>query len=217
MSRHGTRRNFALRVNLLESRTMLSGDMGMWPLANPTPENTVLVRFLAGTPIAVRQTAAENLHATFGQSSPDGPIQFTLGSGIAPSAAVAQLQANPYVVYAEENSRIEATATITPTDPSYSSEWGLNQSNDVDIDAPQAWAITTGTSATTVAVTDTGIDYTHPDLYLNVALNQGEIPATIKSSLVDTNGDGRLDFYDLNSLDANRNVVLNGSGVGINA
>ena len=34
---------------------------------------------------------------------------------------------------------------------------------DADIDAPEAWALSTGTSVA-VAVIDTGIDYTHPDL-----------------------------------------------------
>ena len=39
---------------------------------------------------------------------------------------------------------------------------------DADIDAPEAWAISTGTPRH-VAVIDTGIDYTHPDLAANYA------------------------------------------------
>jgi thermitase len=39
---------------------------------------------------------------------------------------------------------------------------------DADIDAPEAWAVSTG-HAVTVAVIDTGIDYTHPDLAANYA------------------------------------------------
>jgi thermitase len=39
---------------------------------------------------------------------------------------------------------------------------------DADIDAPEAWAMSTG-HAVTVAVIDTGIDYTHPDLAANYA------------------------------------------------
>jgi thermitase len=39
---------------------------------------------------------------------------------------------------------------------------------DADIDAPEAWAISTGNTVL-VAVIDTGIDYTHPDLMFNYA------------------------------------------------
>lgn len=47
---------------------------------------------------------------------------------------------------------------ITPNDPSFSSEWHLTR-----IDAPNAWPVSTGTGVV-VAVADTGVDSTHPDL-----------------------------------------------------
>ncbi len=49
--------------------------------------------------------------------------------------------------------------TATPNDSLYSSQWHLPQ-----VKAPQAWDITTGSSNFIVAIVDSGIDKTHPDL-----------------------------------------------------
>ena len=51
----------------------------------------------------------------------------------------------------------------TPNDPLFPLQTWLNT-----ISAPQAWDITTGSSRVVVNVNDSGIDYTHPDLYKNV-------------------------------------------------
>ena len=76
------------------------------------------------------------------------------------------------------------------------SMWGLN--GQYGIKAPAAWDVTTGSTLVTVADIDTGIDYNHPDLYKNIWINQGEIPASRRGNLVDLDGDGRITFYDLN-------------------
>ena len=74
--------------------------------------------------------------------------------------------------------------------------WGLN--GQYGIKAPAAWDVTTGSTRVTVADIDTGIDYNHPDLYKNIWINQGEIPASRRANLIDLDGDGRITFYDLN-------------------
>ena len=81
-----------------------------------------------------------------------------------------------------------------PNDTLWTDLYGLHNTGqsggnvDSDIDAPEAWDITTGSTDVVVGVIDTGVDYRHPDLYLNIWLNQGEIPATFASSLVDFDG-----------------------------
>lgn len=62
---------------------------------------------------------------------------------------------------------------VTPNDPQFSSLWGLSASK--GINAPSAWDVSTGSSDVVVAIIDTGVDYTHPDLAANIWTNPGEI------------------------------------------
>lgn len=108
----------------------------------------------------------------------------------------------------------------TFNDPDYAtSQWGLDNvgqnggTYDVDIDASEAWTVTTGSMRTIVAELDSGVPYTHPDIYLNIWLNQAEIPAALRADLSDTDGDGIISFRDLNEpANAGFVVDLNGTG-----
>ncbi len=111
-----------------------------------------------------------------------------------------------------------------PNDPQFGSMWNLRNTGssggtaDADIDADAAWSRLTGSLATVVAIIDTGIDYTHPDLYKNLWLNQGELPTGLR--LVDTDTDRLITFWDLNAMpnggsviDANANGRIDGYDV----
>ncbi|PKL61210.1 MAG: hypothetical protein CVV31_12595 [Methanomicrobiales archaeon HGW-Methanomicrobiales-2] len=73
-----------------------------------------------------------------------------------------------------------------PNDPEFGKLWGLHNTGqtingrtgttDADIDAPEAWSITTGSRDVIVAVIDSGVMYTHPDLAANIWTNPGEVP-----------------------------------------
>jgi subtilisin family serine protease len=81
------------------------------------------------------------------------------------------------VEYAEPNYIVHAYQLI-PADPGFGLLWGMSNSGQsvmnvagalgADIGATQAWGTTTGNRQNVVAVIDTGIDYTHPDLSANV-------------------------------------------------
>ncbi len=100
------------------------------------------------------------------------------------------------LAYIEPNAVIQGVAR-TPNDPRYSDGtlWGLHNTGqsggtpDADIDAPEAWDVTTGSSNVVIAVIDTGIDYTHPDLAGNIWVNPGEIAG----NGVDDDGNGFVD------------------------
>jgi subtilisin family serine protease len=64
------------------------------------------------------------------------------------------------VTYIEPNMKFKAT--FTPNDPYWSYQWGPQK-----IEADWAWNTTIGNRSVIVAVVDTGIDYTHPDLARN--------------------------------------------------
>jgi len=88
---------------------------------------------------------------------------------------------NNIIKYAEPDHIVTALATI-PNDILFDQLWGMNNTGqkggvpDADIDAPEAWDISTGSYNVLVGVVDTGIDYNHEDLAANIWTNPGEIP-----------------------------------------
>lgn len=77
------------------------------------------------------------------------------------------------VIYAEPNF-VDIHSYGFPNDPHYENgdQWGLNNPNDADIDAPEAWGITTGSNVL-IGVIDNGVDSGHEDLENKVSGDAG--------------------------------------------
>lgn len=107
----------------------------------------------------------------------------------------------------ENNPQIEAITldcwgkvSNIPNDPRFDEQWSLenygetNQYLDVhphvDIDAKNAWNLSTGDSTIIVAIVDTGIDYNHPDLVDNIYHNYAD-----PINGIDDDGNGFIDDH----------------------
>jgi subtilisin family serine protease len=105
---------------------------------------------------------------------------------------VRQFSSRADVIYAEPNFVVQAVQQ--PNDPRFAELWGLHNSGQgfgfpagtagADIGALEAWSFSTGTTGHVVAVVDTGIDYTHPDLQANIWSAPSAFAVTIAGSVV---------------------------------
>ena len=107
--------------------------------------------------------------------------------------AIQVLRSSGLVEYAEPDYKVYPSSI--PNDPRFDDLWGLHNTGDTDIDAPEAWDITTGTGDTVVGVLDTGLFYGHEDLVGNMWINPGEIAA----NGIDDDGNGVID--DIHGMD----------------
>ncbi|QPD02979.1 MAG: hypothetical protein Nkreftii_000753 [Candidatus Nitrospira kreftii] len=123
--------------------------------------------------------------------------QYKLDGTMSVDEAVLKYRSNPAIEYAEPN-YLYWLKTI-PNDAQFDTLWGLHNTGqtvngiggapDADIDAPEAWDISTGSSEVAIAVIDSGIAYDHPDLAPNIWKNLGEIAG----NGVDDDGNGLVD------------------------
>lgn len=99
----------------------------------------------------------------------------------AEQAVVRALSRNPHIEFAELDMAEEMAATI-PNDPQYGSAWHLPK-----IQMPDAWDVSKA-DGITIAVLDTGVDATHPDLADKVIPGWNAVDGGSDSS--DVNGHG---------------------------
>ena len=135
-----------------------------------------------------------------------GSYLVTLNRGVTIGEAITVFSAANGVLFAEPDYALGLEST--PNDLSFGTQWALNNTGqsggavDADIDAPEAWDRARGTGATVVAIIDTGVEYTHPDLAANIWTNTLETAG----DGIDNDGNGYIDDihgYDFANNDSN--------------
>jgi thermitase len=131
-----------------------------------------IVRFEPGTSSRERRAARARADVRFGRSLEVARAQVVEVDGSV-GAAVRRLERQPDVAYAQPNYRYRALAV----DTFVGELWGLTDSAlpDPGVNAFSAWNTTQGTGEV-IAVVDTGVDLTHPDVSPNLWTNPGELP-----------------------------------------
>ncbi|MFU2512232.1 S8 family serine peptidase [Pseudoalteromonas sp. ASV78] len=186
--------------------------------AEPTvraAENSLLVMYKKGTSQAMRSQARSLVKAKVSDLNKDG-IDDNYASilsgrlakfevtGMSTKQAIKLLQTHAAIEYVEPDYRVSIAST--PNDPDFSKLWGLHNEGqssgtaDADIDALEAWSITTGGKDVVIGVIDTGVDHSHSDLLANMWVN----PDEIAGDGIDNDGNGYID--DVHGINAITNV-----------
>ncbi len=163
--------------------------------ANEYLPGQVLVKYRPGVNLrsaehAIASCGGKETLGWIGPQEGEKAQMIRLKPGVQVEEAVRELNARSDVEYAEPN-YIYRTNYV-PNDACYQKQWGLNNDGQriggsvgkkgADIDAQKAWDTERGYSnPVTVAVIDTGVDFTHPDLKSKL-LSQGYNYAGITQS-----------------------------------
>ena len=150
---------------------------------DPQPTGRLIVQYAEGTSDIAREQVRESagLELVTDVALPNAELVDPIG---AVAQAITQLDAQAAIASVEPEYRRTQAAGPT-TEAFFGEQWGLNNTGqtiggfvgapDVDMNVPEAWAITTGSPSVVVAVLDDGVDFSHPDLAARQWVNPGEI------------------------------------------
>jgi subtilisin family serine protease len=160
----------------------------------------IIIRYKADVDKAALRQQVSALNAVEKAEIPNLRMKVLKVPKQAREAIIRQLQADPRVEFAEPDGVVEGILT-TPNDPELALQWGVPQST-IDL----MWDKGRGSDTMTVAVLDSGINASHPDLAGKIAtgakdfINNDSVPE-------DTSGHG--------TVVASQIVAKSNNGIGV--
>jgi subtilisin family serine protease len=164
----------------------------------------VIVRFRSGSEAGERAAARDAAGTELERTLPLAGMQLVDPEpGVSTGQAIERLERSEDVLYAEPDAM--RAASRQPSDTYFHLQWGLENTGqavangdgtvDADVDMPAAWDDSTGSTALTVGVVDSGLDYRHRDLSPNIGRNPGETGGGRETNGVDDDSNGLVDDW----------------------
>ena len=209
-----------MSATVLLSRLWFVAVVGVLALVIPSVatagygENDLIVKFKPG--VSPRRARAVMVSRNVKVQGGVGLDRVLVVDGGTDPATMAQLLAGEATVESVERNRRIFLAETTPNDPKFPNQWQLNNTGqsggvvDADIDAPEAWDLTTGSASIVLAVVDTGLWRGHPEIEGRIWNNPGEIPG----NGIDDDSNGFVDDVEGWDFSSNTNDIATTSGHG---
>ncbi len=180
---------------------------------DPPAPSRVIVKFRPGSTASDRAALHRANHLTVDRAIPQLQVHAVkIPPGKAAEDVVARYERHPLVEYVELEQY--APAALIPNDPWFTynpiPQWHLHNTGvvgvaDADIDAAEAWDITTGSPDVVIAILDTGVYGGHEDLRTQM------VPG--RNTFLDTNDTS--DFAGHGTLVAGAAAAASNNGIGV--
>lgn len=157
---------------------------GTVPSAPPQSPASLVVRVRSGDDLDAIATLAASLgYPVLERAGLPAAVFVEIPEGVSFARAAGEFIGRPGVLYAEPAYPVRAADL--PADPLYAADQAPYLAA---MHAPEAWDISTG-AGVTVAILDTGLDVSHPDLVERIWVNPAEVPG----NGIDDDADGCVD------------------------